>query len=229
METLRVHSPISKTFPANMSVASELPTVVSKPQKTRTKLPIYITAAIVVALAVVVVVINIVHRLPDTPDGDAWSKTTKAPLAISTAKLEPEPETESPNLTRTTTEAQLITSTVVVPSTSESDSSSSSSDEEHKDAENSTLVQVPTTVIPSTDQETTEAVNPGTVTVAVTTEQSTRSPAPATSEPLSESTAAPTMATVTVPSECGKKCRFVAWIEDTIHMISGYFDNLVDH
>lgn len=27
--------------------------------------------------------------------------------------------------------------------------------------------------------------------------------------------------------ECGKTCRFVEWIEDTIHIISGYFDNLV--
>ncbi|CAP31941.2 Protein CBG13083 [Caenorhabditis briggsae] len=189
-----------------MSESSELPTIVSKPPKTRTKLPIYLVSAIVVALVVIVVVINIVHRLPDSPDDSkdsAISKTTHS-SGIDSSSIVPATSPYS-----SSTESPLITSTDYSTSTSESDSSSSNSDEDHKDGENSTLVQVTvtTTVIPtSTIQETT--VETTTDYVSSTSTQSSSSMAlSSSSSPISETTVIPD--TTFIPPtgvECGKTC-----------------------
>ncbi|CAO4364862.1 unnamed protein product [Caenorhabditis nigoni] len=192
-----------------MSESSELPTIVSKPPKTRTKLPIYLVSAIVVALVVIVVVINIVHRLPDSPDDSKDSANSKTTISSGIGSSSIAPATSPYS---SSTESLLITSTDYSTSTSESDSSSSNSDEDHKDGENSTLVQVTvtTTVEPtSTVQETTFSTAQETTTdyVSSTPPQPSSSSASYSSTPSHETTVIPDP-TLIPPTgvECGKTC-----------------------
>uniref|UniRef100_A0A1I7T325 PLD phosphodiesterase domain-containing protein n=1 Tax=Caenorhabditis tropicalis TaxID=1561998 RepID=A0A1I7T325_9PELO len=216
-----------------MSVSSELPTVVSKPPKTRTKLPIYLISAIVVALVIIVVVINIVHRLPDSPDDSNDSddvKTTVSSLITDFfSTITPNTET---NPFSSTASSIVITSSPESSSTSESDSSSSNSDKDHKEGENSTLVHVTvtTTVIPSTtvEETTTETTSVTTETTPnklfTTTETSETSVIP-TFE-TSESTVIPD----TTAAECSKTCSVSVvesiprgiWFLDKVHTKNAY-------
>ncbi|CAL2032602.1 unnamed protein product [Caenorhabditis brenneri] len=198
-----------------MSESSELATVLSKPPKTRTKLPIYLISAIVVALVVIVVVVNIVHRLPDSPDDSDDTKSTVA--SWTTKSITPSPLTDplNPNVN------PVVTSTAESTSTSESDSSSSNSDEDHKDGENSTLIHVTVTSTPipaleTTIETTTISENEETTVTHISTSPSPTETSSVTSSEFSdipttssesETTVIP-VSTVTSPNggECGKTC-----------------------
>ncbi|CAB3403730.1 unnamed protein product [Caenorhabditis bovis] len=153
-------------------MSSDLPSFTKEPPKTRTKLPIYIITAIVIALAVIVLLINLLARSDESSNA-----VTQKPITL---------KTQTPMMTTTVTIATTqAASSSESSESSESSTSSDSSTDQGVDNEKSTLTPIPSsTTVNETPIVTSPASTESTTTVGSTESSPTSSASPIPTSPV---------------------------------------------